>query len=200
MDQDERGVAPSGPGVGEQLRDAARLLLLTTHGHTDHIGNNDLLDELAAERGITAAHFVPARDVDQMLDPVAYWSHAFERLDGLTAMPAPPHLSAAFVSMFEPLHPFGATTRLYEELPLQRLDLGPIGTNGWSFADGAVSVLRSQGHCAGHVVVYLRDSRVLHLGDEDNGPCAVMADADQVKLQSTLALVASLVRTGHSTC
>jgi glyoxylase-like metal-dependent hydrolase (beta-lactamase superfamily II) len=183
----------------DELGEARRLLLLTTHGHTDHVGNNDVIDEIASERGITAEHFVPARDVGQMLDPVGYWTRAFSGIVDLAPLPAPADLSAAFVvSLFQPLRPFGATTRTYEELPMQRLDLGPSRINGWSFADGAVSVIRSQGHCAGHVVVYLRDSRrCLHLGDEDNGACGSMADADQVKLQAALAMAASLTDSGH---
>lgn len=181
----------------DEFGDAKRLLLLTTHGHTDHVGNNDLVDEIASERGITAEHFVPARDVGQMLDPVDYWTSAFSPIVDLTSFPAPADLSAAFVvSLFQPLRPFGATTRTYEELPMQRLDLGPVRVNGWSFADGAVSVIRSQGHCAGHVIVYLRDSRLLHLGDEDNGPCGSMPDADQVKVQSVFGLAASLIDSG----
>jgi len=180
--------------------DAQRLLLLTTHGHTDHVGNNDVVDEIAAERGITAEHFVPARDIGQMLDPVDYWTRAFSNIVDLTPMPAPADLSAAFVvSLFQPLRPFGATTRTYEELPMERLPLGPLPINGWSFADGAVSVLRSQGHCAGHVMVYLRDSRLLHLGDEDNGPCGSMADADQVKVQTSFALAVALIDSGDVT-
>jgi glyoxylase-like metal-dependent hydrolase (beta-lactamase superfamily II) len=182
--------------VGE-FGDAKRLLLLTTHGHTDHVGNNDLVDEIASERGIAAEHFVPARDVGQMLDPVDYWTKAFSPIVDLTSFPAPADLSAGFVvSLFQPLRPFGATTRTYEELPMQRLDLGPVPVNGWSFADGAVSVIRSQGHCSGHVIVYLRDSRLLHLGDEDNGPCGSMPDADQVKVQSVFGLAMSLIASG----
>jgi glyoxylase-like metal-dependent hydrolase (beta-lactamase superfamily II) len=182
----------------DDMGDARRLLLLTTHGHTDHVGNNDIVDEIAAERGITAEHFVPARDIGQMLDPAAYWTRTFSGITGLAPLPAPAGLSAAFVvSLFQPLRPFGATTRTYEELPMQRLDLGSRRVNGWSFADGAVSVIRSQGHCAGHVVVYLRDSRLIHLGDEDNGACGSMADADQVKLQAALDLAASLIDSGH---
>ncbi len=133
-----------------------------------------------------------------MLDPVDYWTRAFSNIVDLTPMPAPADLSAAFVvSLFQPLRPFGATTRTYEELPMQRLQLGPFPINGWSFADASVSVVRSQGHCAGHVIVYLRDSQLLHLGDEDNGPCASMADADQVKVQTAFGLAVSLIDSGH---
>ncbi|MGW1771080.1 MBL fold metallo-hydrolase [Streptomyces sp. NPDC002104] len=55
------------------LREAAarvgpwsRALVLTTHGHLDHVGNNDLADGL----GVPAEHWVPAPDLDQMRDPL----------------------------------------------------------------------------------------------------------------------------------
>ena len=172
-----------------------RLVLLTTHGHVDHIGNNDLVDEIAARSAARPLqHFVPAKDLPQMRDPKAYWTHTFGRIAGVVPMPAQPTLVAGkVVSLFKPMAPFGRTTRTFEELPLEQLAVGSVQIFGWSFADGAVQVLRSQGHCAGHVIVYLRDNQVLHLGDEANGPCGVMADADQVKLVSTLAAAATMV-------
>jgi glyoxylase-like metal-dependent hydrolase (beta-lactamase superfamily II) len=92
-------------------------------------------------------------------------------------------------------------------MPLRRLDIGLPGALGWSFADGAVQVMASQGHCAGHVIVHLRASGVLHVGDELNGPCATMPDADSLKTNSTWNLIANLLETpgvdvltdGHST-
>jgi glyoxylase-like metal-dependent hydrolase (beta-lactamase superfamily II) len=75
-------------GAVDEFVDAKRLLLLTTHCHTDHVGNNDLVDDIASERGIVAEHFVPARDVGQMLDPVDYWTSAFSPIVDLTSFPA----------------------------------------------------------------------------------------------------------------
>ncbi|MFJ3878884.1 MBL fold metallo-hydrolase [Streptomyces sp. NPDC090077] len=184
----------------EALREAAgrvgpwsRVLLLTTHGHPDHVGNNDLADLL----GVPAEHYVPAADLGQMRDPVAYWVRAFERVAGLGVLPAPPREAAEhIVSLFRPLRPFGATTRTYEERPPERIRIGSLRFGGWTFADGAVRVLRSQGHCAGHVIVHLRDSGVLHLSDEANGPCGPMPDADQLKIQSALGSAARLLEEG----
>jgi glyoxylase-like metal-dependent hydrolase (beta-lactamase superfamily II) len=174
-----------------------RLVVLTTHGHPDHVGNNDLADELGRERGVPVEHHVPARDLPQMLDPAAYWIRSFSRVAGVVALPAPPRLAGdKVVSLFSPMRPFAAVTRTYEERPLERIALGSASMTGWSFADGAVQVLRSQGHCAGHVIVHLRDSGVLHLADEGNGPCGVMHDADQLKIQTVLALVAGAFEQG----
>jgi glyoxylase-like metal-dependent hydrolase (beta-lactamase superfamily II) len=178
-----------------QVGEYRRAVLLTTHGHPDHVGNNDLADEL----GVPVEHYVPARDLDMMRDPGPYWVHSFSRLAGVVPLPAPPSLAGhKVVSLFQPLRPFGATTRTYEELPLERIRIGSVRFTGWTFADGAVRVLRSQGHCAGHVIVALRDNGVVHLADEGNGPCGVMADADQLKIQTVLGAVATLFDEGEA--
>ncbi|MEU7066293.1 MBL fold metallo-hydrolase [Streptomyces sp. NPDC046161] len=169
----------------------ARALVLTTHGHVDHVANNDLADEL----GVPAEHYVPARDLDQMRDPVAYWTRSFERIAAMAPLPASA-LAAKVMSLFEPVSAFAATTRTYEQLPPERLRIGPVRFTGWAFADGAVRVLRSEGHTAGHVIVHLRDSGVLHLSDEGNGACGAMADADQLKIQTVLGAVALLFEQG----
>ncbi|MEU2428358.1 MBL fold metallo-hydrolase [Streptomyces sp. NPDC007861] len=188
------------------LREAAgrvgrwsRALVLTTHGHPDHVGNNDLADELADERGVPVEHYVPAPDLDQMRDPASYWTRSLERIAGVGPLPAPELAGSKVVSLFQPLRPFGATTRTYEQRPLERIRIGSLRCTGWTFADGAVRVLRSQGHCAGHVIVHLRDAGVLHLSDEGNGPCGAMADADQLKIQTALGAVALLFEEGAAT-
>ena len=171
----------------------SRAVVLTTHGHTDHVGNNDLADEL----GVPAEHYVPARDVEQMRDPTTYWVRAFTPIAGVVPLPAPPSLAGRkVVSLFQPLRPFATVTRTFEQRPLQRIRIGSTRFTGWTFADGAVRVLRSQGHCAGHVVVHLRDAGVLHLGDEPNGPCGAMADADQLKIQIVIGAAATMFEEG----
>ncbi|MDQ1513908.1 MAG: hypothetical protein QOC59_1750 [Microbacteriaceae bacterium] len=173
----------------------SRALVLTTHGHPDHVGNNDLADEL----GVPVEHYVPARDVDQMLDPASYWVRSFSRVAGVVPLPAPPSLAGhKVVSLFQPLRPFAVATRTYEERPLERIRIGSARFTGWTFADGAVRVLRSQGHCLGHVIVHLRDSGILHLSDEANGPCGVMADADQLKIQTTIGAAAAMFEEGEA--
>ncbi|MEV7614134.1 MBL fold metallo-hydrolase [Streptomyces sp. NPDC089799] len=172
----------------------SRALVLTTHGHVDHVGNNDLADEL----GVPVEHYVPAPDLDQMRDPASYWVRSFERIGGLGSLPAPPVLADTLLSVFRPMRPFGATTRTFEELPLEVVRIGSVRFTGWTFADGAVRVLRSQGHTAGHVIVHLRDCGVLHLSDEGNGACGAMADADQLKIQTVLGAVALLLEEGSA--
>lgn len=175
----------------------SRLVVLITHGHPDHVGNNDLVDELAEERGIQAELVVPAADVAQMRDPQSYWKTSFDRLAGLAPLPAAPGLVALKItSLFQPYRPFSRHTRTYEQTAPEAITIGGRRFTGWSWADGAVSVLRSQGHCAGHVVVYLRDNQLLHLGDEVNGPCPVMHDADQQRLTDIQTAALDLIDGG----
>jgi glyoxylase-like metal-dependent hydrolase (beta-lactamase superfamily II) len=93
--------------------------VLTTHGHPYHVGNNDLADEL----GVPVEHFVPARDLDQMRDPSAYWTRSMARLAGVVPLPAPP-AGNKVVSLFQPLRPFASATRTYEERPLEQIRIG----------------------------------------------------------------------------
>jgi len=114
-------------------------------------------------------------------------------------LPAPPSLAGnKVVSLFQPLRPFASVTRTYEERPLERIRIGSARFTGWTFVDGAVRVLRSQGHCAGHVIVHLRDNGILHLSDEANGPCGAMADADQLKIQTTVGAAATMFEDGEA--
>ena len=86
-----------------RVGDWSRAVVLTTHGHPDHVGNNDLADEL----GVPVEHFVPARDLDQMRDPAPYWVRSLSRIAGVVPLPAPPPLAGnKVVSLFQPLRPF----------------------------------------------------------------------------------------------
>jgi glyoxylase-like metal-dependent hydrolase (beta-lactamase superfamily II) len=195
-------------GTTEAFRDALsaaatqlgaweKVVVLTTHGHVDHVGNNDLADRLAADRGATARHLVPFADLAQMRNPLGYWTTALQRVAGVVPGNDNAEESAArLLSIFRPLEPLGATTTLFENAPLEQIRIGPLRLSGWSFGDGAVNVVRTQGHCAGQVVVHLRDSNVLHLSDEPNGPCGAMHDADQLKILTALGHTATLLEAG----
>ena len=187
--------------AAERLGGWDQAILLTTHGHLDHVGNNDIVDVIAAEHGVAdVAHFVPAHDVAQLLDPHGYWSASLGQLtsvlDGFDDIDG---IADFVVAGFAPQHPIGATTRTFESLPLEHLRIGPVHATGWTLCDGAVQVLRTQGHCAGQVIVRLTGPGLVHLSDESNGPCAPMHDADQVKMLTALGNVLTMVETGTVT-
>ena len=113
-----------------------RLVMLITHGHPDHVGNNDLADELAHERGIPAEVLVPAADLHQMRVPQAYWKREFDRLPGLAQLPVAPGLAAVKInSLFEPYHPFSDHTHTHEQTAPEAIIIGCRRFVGWTFAD-----------------------------------------------------------------
>jgi glyoxylase-like metal-dependent hydrolase (beta-lactamase superfamily II) len=197
-------------GVTSTIRDAIRsaaqnlgpwskILLLTTHGHPDHVGNNDIITELSAHLDPSdVQHFVSAYDAAQYRDlGVSYWTTNLTRLSGLVPGFDDPAVAARrLLDMFQPMVPITDFTRTFEELPMEHLTIGTQHVSGWSFADGAVQVIRTHGHCAGHVVVHLPEARLLHLSDEPNGPCGAMHDANQLSIFGAIAQALTLVETG----
>ena len=196
-------------GVTTVIRDAIRsaaddlapwskILLLTTHGHPDHVGNNDIITDLGdgLDRS-NVHHFVSAHDASQYHDHgLAYWTTSLDRVSGL--VPGFEDSSAAalrLLAMYQPYVPITDLTRTYEELPPDHLVIGSQHMSGWSFGDGAVQVIRTHGHCAGQVVVHLPEARLLHLSDEPNGPCGAMHDANQMNIFAALAQALTLVET-----
>ena len=197
-------------GVTSTVRDAirsaaddlapwSRILLLTTHGHPDHVGNNDIVKELGAQLDPSSIrHYVSAHDVAQYHDHgLSYWTTSLGRVSGLVPGFEDPATAAhRLLDLFQPMVPITDITRTFEELPLEHLTIGSQHMSGWSFGDGAVQVLRTRGHCAGQLVVHLRDARLLHLSDEPNGPCGAMHDANQLNIFAAVAQALTLVETG----
>ena len=77
--------------VAQQLGGAEEVVLLNSHGHIDHLGNNDVLADIAAAR---RRHLFP-RTARPGLDPQAFFSRMYQRgvpyfdyLTGLSVDPA----------------------------------------------------------------------------------------------------------------
>ncbi len=188
--------------AADDLAPWSKILLLTTHGHPDHVGNNDLVNDLGdgLDRS-NVQHFVSAHDASQYRDDgLPYWITSLERVSGLVpGFEDPADAARRLLAMYRPYVPVTDVTRTYEELPLEHLVIGSQHVSGWSFGDGAVQVVRTHGHCAGQVVVHLPGARLLHLSDEPNGPCGAMHDANQMNIFAAAALALTLVETGAST-
>lgn len=185
--------------AAEDLAPWSKILLLTTHGHVDHVGNNDIVKDLGAELNPSdVRHFVSVHDVDQYHDDgLSYWTTSLARISGLVpGFEDPAAAARGLISMFQPFVPITEITRTYEELPLEHLRIGSQHMSGWSFGDGAVQVIRTRGHCAGQVIVHLPEARLLHLSDEPNGPCGAMHDANQMNIFAAAAQALTLVETG----
>jgi glyoxylase-like metal-dependent hydrolase (beta-lactamase superfamily II) len=179
--------------AAKRLMPFDRAVLVNTHGHADHVGNNAWIDTL----GVPAEHFISAHDLPLMRDQVGYFSDAFDEV-GPYIPDAPPGrvFAQQVIDLFGGLDTETKSLTLLESLPLAAIDIGGTSWDGWSLLDGNVLVLRTSGHTAGHVAVYLPGPKVLHLADETTGYYQTFPDADPAANLLTLQRAANAVKNG----
>ena len=182
--------------AAKRLMPFDRAVLVNTHGHADHVGNNAWIDTL----GVPAEHFISAHDLTLMRDQIGYFSRAFDEV-GPYIPDAPPGrvFAQQLIDLFGGLHTETRSLTLLELLPLVPIDIGGTSWDGWSLLDGNVLVLRTSGHTAGHVAVYLPGPKLLHLADETTGFYQTFPDADAAANLLTLQRAANAVRSGAVT-
>jgi glyoxylase-like metal-dependent hydrolase (beta-lactamase superfamily II) len=169
------------------------VLLVSTHGHADHVGNNAWIDTL----GVPASHYMSAHDLNAMRDPVGYFANGFAETSPYLA-DAPPAGAFAqqIVDMFGGIDSETSHLTVLESLPLHTMDIGGTSWDGWNLLDGDVQVLRTSGHTAGQVVVFLPGPKLLHLSDETTGYYQVFPDASPAANLLTLQRAANAVADG----
>jgi len=113
--------------AAQKLRPFQKVLLISTHGHADHVGNNAWIDTL----GVPATHLISAHDLAVMRDQVGYFDGFIGEI-----------FARSVVEMFGGLNTETETMKLLEAHPLQSISLGGTSWSGWSFLDGDVLVLR----------------------------------------------------------
>lgn len=182
--------------AAKRLMPFDRAVLINTHGHADHVGNNAWIDKL----GVPAEHFISAHDLTLMRDQVGYFTDAFDEV-GPYLPDAPPGrvFAQQLIDLFGGLDTETKSLTLFESLPLAPIDIGGTSWDGWSLLDGNVLVLRTSGHTAGHVAVYLPGPKVLHLADETTGFYQTFPDAAAAANLLTLQRAANAVRNGAVT-
>lgn len=163
--------------------------LLNSHGHADHVGNNDLLHMAQAKE---THHYLSEAGL-AMLDPVPYFADQFYKLsdiyDPATGFQA--HrlrwlllrilrdiltlftrerraleiIFSIYLRKFQPLRPSLETIQTYESLPSQPLRIGGVPFKGWVLGENDVWVLEARGHTPDEMLFYLPEHKVLYTGD-----------------------------------
>ena len=160
------------------------VVLISTHGHADHVGNNAWIDSL----GVPARHFISAQDLTAMRDQVSYFATSLGRV-----------FAQNIVDLFGGLDIEAKNLTVLESLPLETITIGGTSWIGWSLLDGEVLVLKTSGHTAGHVIVYLKAPKLLHLGDETTSWYQAFSDgtaAGPANNLLTLTRAANAVKSG----
>jgi glyoxylase-like metal-dependent hydrolase (beta-lactamase superfamily II) len=178
----------------QQLQPYTKIVLVNTHGHADHVGNNALLDGLGAS---SVEHYVPQAEIATMRDQVGYFAEGFSVISPFQPDFADPRAaSAKLLSIFEPIDVESGHVTPLERLPLAEIRVGRTYWTGYLFGGGAVQVLRAQGHTAGEVMVYLPEIKLLHLADEDTGFQHVFPGHNSVLSQAVFARIIEAIDDG----
>jgi len=173
------------------LKPYKQITLINTHGHADHIANNIILDKL---EGDIKRHYISTHDHNMMKDNHAFFTHSFETLSPLTTLYTNASEKAVdLLKLFKPLDFQTSHTKTLEEIPTLDLNIGNIHWSGWNI-DDTLYICRSQGHSAGHVVIYFPEEQHMHLADETTGYCNLFHDCDNLKSIETQTKTLSMLK------
>lgn len=163
--------------------------LLNSHGHADHVGNNDLIRSVQAKE---KHHYLSEAGLGQ-LDEVSFFADQFYKLSayydpamGFQAdrlrwriagllrdvmalfvgeQRALKMIISIYLRKFQPLRPSPNTVQFYESLPKQTLTIGGVVWTGWILGEDDIFVLEARGHTPDEMLFYLPEHHLLHTGD-----------------------------------
>jgi len=188
--------------------------LLNSHGHADHVGNNDLI-HLAQAR--ETHHYLSEAGL-ALLDARSYFAAQFSRLSAsydlvtgfqahrllwrsagmlrnlVTVLAGERRTLELFFSLylrrFQPLRPSPETIQTYESLPRQPLVIGDVPWTGWALGENDVWVLEERGHTPDEVLFYLPEHQLLHTAD------LTFPDSDGAVTQAMLSKCQAMASAG----
>jgi len=212
-------------GLLDEAAPAGSFTLLNTHGHADHVANNDLIREAPAPTQ-SKRHYL-SRPGLELLDADTYLarqyhilSDYYDPLAGFAGQPWKFRLAATARDLLSPLigverayrwlmplsrhrfHPYEpsrATIRFFEDLPQETITIGGRNWEGWVLPEEGVWVLPDRAHSPDHVLFYLPDQRLLHTGDLTFDIFNAWPDSDSDRIREMIGRVIELVAAGAVT-
>ncbi|MEO0996030.1 MAG: MBL fold metallo-hydrolase [Pseudomonadota bacterium] len=170
--------------AAESLRPFSHVVLINTHNHIDHNGNNDVIFAIPAD---SHRHLMSANAIESLRDQAGYFAKSAmkaapyapvlgEYLDRSVGDPA--YWEKA-LQMFDPMRTSIETAVPLEHMPMEVIQRGGHQEVGWQI-DGVLDVLPTRGHTAGSVVLYIPEVKLLVLGDEGNRAFHAWHDANNL--------------------
>lgn len=175
--------------VLEKASQLESFTLLNSHGHVDHVGNNDIIGVAQAKE----KHHYISNAGPTLLYPISYFTNLFLTLSNyydplaayrinrfrwwlLTLVRNTAMFFAGerrgmsvgwflYMKKFQPFHPSRETMEFFETLPKQNLTIGEVQWTGWILGNNDVWVLEERGHTPDGVLFYIPEHKLLHTGD-----------------------------------
>lgn len=158
----------------ESMRPFRHVVLVTSHGHPDHVANNSLIDEIPAE---SCRHYASLHDFALLADSAGYLRRAFEEVTPYLDTPTTAAMMTDdLLAMIGPIESRADRVIPIDSLPAHALEIGGTPWEGWRLGTD-LQVLRLHGHTAGHIGIYVPSLRLLFLGDETNTCYAPWSDS-----------------------
>jgi glyoxylase-like metal-dependent hydrolase (beta-lactamase superfamily II) len=169
-----------------RLRPFRNVVLINSHGHPDHIGNNSIVTTVAAAR---LRYYMSRRDFPIADRPEGWLVRAFRDITGyVPGFDEPVAKTHQLLRLFLPLHTLHSKRRAIESLPQQRMRIGRLAMRGWVLGHGDVDVLPTRGHTPGSLSFYFPKIGLLHMADELNSFYPAFPEANPTRIRTVFGL------------
>jgi glyoxylase-like metal-dependent hydrolase (beta-lactamase superfamily II) len=189
----------------ERLRPFKKVILLNSHCHPDHIGNNSIIKEInvaETEHYISQAGIAGLDAEKDFLRKFKDIDQYYDFLEGPSRFPATllrllkitrimeddlpiKILIKNTLKKFMPLEPNTETVMPFEQTNAAKLAIGNTNWTGWNF-NHHVYVMQAQGHSPDEVVFFIPQVKVLILADETFEFFNCWPDSSSVKVKTVL--------------
>lgn len=177
--------------AAQQLGDVSRVVLLNSHGHVDHVGNNDVIYELAS----LAEHYIPKKDYPNLCDQAGFFEHLMDESTRYLDLGSPRQMVEKLMRMFPELRVNSDRVSMIEDhFVLQEFTLGGVSFS--AFRVGPVLAIPTEGHTIGHLCFLFPQEGFFYGADEFIGPVAPWGDSSPTNQLKACRLVMDLVRAG----
>lgn len=199
------------------------LTLINTHGHLDHICNNDLIQTVPAMRRrhllcADAIDFVQSDFAAHMAEEFDYLATIYEPFDSYQTHRRLYRLAALLrdslgrmvgrrqvlhwlfrfqFRKFNPVRDSQQTMRPLEEIPSESLRFGEVEWTGWTLGEDDVRILRADAHMPGDVVIYIPEHQMLCAGDVTFPLFPTFRESSRDRILDCLTKILRMARDGH---
>ncbi len=209
-------------GILSEVGEVESFTLINSHGHLDHICNNDVVSSASADRKRhllrrEAIEFVKSDFSAYMADQFDYLDTYFDPFsgyqknrclyraagllrDGLGNFVGRKRVLKWLFNIqfnkFKPVNDSRETMEPLQALPSEQLRFVEVCWTGWTLGEDDLYVFEAAGHAAGDVLVYIPEHRMLCMGDVTFPLFPTFPDGDRERILECPHKSLAMVRNG----